>query len=66
MAGYGNAEKVQVQHMVWTILKLSSTPQADAADALAIAITHADILQSLVAMNYKELGIHGMSHSHYR
>lgn len=66
VAGYGNAEKVQVQHMVCTILKLSSTPQADAADALAIAITHADILQSLVAMNYKELGIHGMSHSHYR
>jgi crossover junction endodeoxyribonuclease RuvC len=52
--------------MVCTILKLNATPQADAADALAIAITHADILQSLVAMNYNELGIHGMSHSHYR
>ena len=40
VAGYGNAEKFQVQHMVCTILKLNATPQADAADALAIAICH--------------------------
>lgn len=33
VAGYGNAGKVQVQHMVCTILKLNATPQADAADA---------------------------------
>lgn len=41
VTGQGGADKSQVQHMVTTILKLSSTPQADAADALAIALTHA-------------------------
>lgn len=39
--GYGAAEKTQVQHMVRALLKLTTTPQADAADALAIAICHA-------------------------
>lgn len=39
--GFGAAEKSQVQFMMRVQLKLSSTPQADAADALAIAICHA-------------------------
>jgi crossover junction endodeoxyribonuclease RuvC len=41
VVGYGAANKDQVQHMVRAILKLTYTPQADAADALAIAICHA-------------------------
>ena len=41
VAGYGQAEKSQVQQMVRTLLHLSSTPSADAADALAVAICHA-------------------------
>lgn len=41
VVGIGSADKTQVQDMVTRILKLSDTPQADAADALAIAITHA-------------------------
>lgn len=41
VTGTGAADKKQVQHMVTHLLKLSATPQADAADALAIAITHA-------------------------
>ena len=43
MAGCGNglAEKEQVQRMVKTLLGLQELPQNDAADALAIAITHA-------------------------
>lgn len=41
VAGYGQAEKSQVQHMVRTLLQLSSTPSKDAADALAVAICHA-------------------------
>ncbi|NCC94630.1 MAG: crossover junction endodeoxyribonuclease RuvC, partial [Opitutae bacterium] len=41
VAGYGQAEKIQVQHMVRTLLQLSSTPSRDAADALAVAICHA-------------------------
>ncbi|MBB3182635.1 crossover junction endodeoxyribonuclease RuvC [Halomonas fontilapidosi] len=41
VAGSGSADKAQVQHMVTAILGLSAIPQADAADALAIALTHA-------------------------
>lgn len=41
VTGQGGADKEQVQHMVTAILQLSATPQADAADALAIALTHA-------------------------
>jgi crossover junction endodeoxyribonuclease RuvC len=40
--GYGAANKNQVQHMVRSLLKLTVTPQVDAADALAIAICHAN------------------------
>lgn len=42
VVGYGNAEKAQVQHMVKLLLKLKNKPQADEADALAIAICHAN------------------------
>ncbi len=38
VVGIGSAEKSQVQHMVRTLLKLPANPQADAADALAIAM----------------------------
>lgn len=41
VAGYGQAEKAQVQHMVRTLLELDATPSSDAADALAVAICHA-------------------------
>jgi crossover junction endodeoxyribonuclease RuvC len=41
VAGYGSAQKRQVQEMVRTLLSLSEIPRPDdAADALAIAITH--------------------------
>ncbi|NNM59419.1 MAG: crossover junction endodeoxyribonuclease RuvC [Legionellales bacterium] len=42
VVGYGAAEKAQVQHMVRVLLSLSGLPQADAADALAIALCHAN------------------------
>ncbi len=42
VVGYGNAEKAQVQHMVKLLLKLKDKPQADEADALAVAICHAN------------------------
>lgn len=45
VVGIGSADKEQVQDMVTRILKLSAKPQADAADALAIAITHAHSMQ---------------------
>lgn len=41
MVGKGNASKDQVQHMVRALLELPGTPQADAADALAVALCHA-------------------------
>lgn len=41
VAGYGSADKRQVQEMVRTLLALPEIPKPDdAADALAIAITH--------------------------
>ena len=41
VAGYGGAQKRQVQEMVRALLALDSIPKPDdAADALAIAITH--------------------------
>jgi crossover junction endodeoxyribonuclease RuvC len=41
VAGYGGADKNQVQQMVKTILELEAIPRPDdAADALAVAICH--------------------------
>lgn len=41
VAGYGSADKRQVQEMVRVLLELESIPKPDdAADALAVAITH--------------------------
>ena len=40
VGGYGGAGKEQIQEMVKTLLHLSETPPHDAADALALAITH--------------------------
>lgn len=41
VVGNGHAKKEQVQEMVMRILSLTSSPSADAADALACAICHA-------------------------
>ena len=47
VVGRGDADKTQVQHLVMSLLKLNKRPQADAADALAIALCHAHTMQSL-------------------
>jgi len=47
LVGKGSADKSQVQHMVQALLRLSRKPQADAADALAVALCHAHMSQSL-------------------
>lgn len=47
VVGYGAAKKEQVQHMVKRLLNLSQDLQADAADALAIALCHAHMRFSL-------------------
>ena len=41
VVGGGGAGKQQVQHMIGILLNITQKLQADAADALAIAITHA-------------------------
>ena len=42
VCGNGMAEKEQIQRMVKTLLSLPELPQNDAADALALAICHAN------------------------
>ncbi|MCC5791028.1 MAG: crossover junction endodeoxyribonuclease RuvC [Legionellaceae bacterium] len=49
VVGYGAAEKEQVKHMVVQLLALNQVPQADAADALAIAICHSHMRNKLFA-----------------
>lgn len=42
VTGYGNAEKMQIQQMVRSLLSMDDIPRPDdAADALAVAICHA-------------------------
>ena len=57
VVGIGSAEKSQVQHMVRTLLKLPANPQADAADALAIAITHCHVSQNAMQMSESRLNL---------
>ncbi|UJF24477.1 crossover junction endodeoxyribonuclease RuvC [Suttonella sp. R2A3] len=46
VVGQGGADKLQVQHMVKILLNCSGAIQSDAADALAVALTHAHHLQT--------------------
>jgi crossover junction endodeoxyribonuclease RuvC len=47
VAGYGHADKAQMQQMVRAILALKEIPQpSDAADALAVALCHIQFAQS--------------------
>jgi len=48
VVGKGGATKFQVQHMVKVLLKLAGDPQADAADALAVALCHGHTSQTLM------------------
>lgn len=50
VVGYGAAAKTQVQHMVKLLLSLTGKVAVDAADALAIAVCHANTQQSLIDM----------------
>lgn len=47
VVGGGAADKAQVQHMVGVLLNIPGRLQADAADALAIALTHAHTRSSV-------------------
>jgi crossover junction endodeoxyribonuclease RuvC len=50
VVGNGAADKLQVQHMVKVLLKLPGSPQEDAADALAVALCHANSQQHMIRM----------------
>lgn len=62
VASYGAAEKKQVQQMVKALLSLSKAPQADAADALAVAICHAHTRGSIKNI----MGIRGTARGRWR
>jgi crossover junction endodeoxyribonuclease RuvC len=60
VAGYGAASKQQMQQMVGSLLGLSDSPEpADAADALAVALCHAQLSQARERM----AAASGMAHS---
>lgn len=50
VVGYGRAEKEQVQDMVRRLLALPKKAQADASDALAVAICHGRTRSTVAAM----------------
>ena len=50
LTGFGAAEKAQVAKMVITILGLREEPPEDAADALALAICHAQHLTGIAEL----------------
>ena len=62
IVGTGGATKEQIQHMVTMLLKLSEPPQADAADALAVALCHSHVRQTLARMATAP----GMSYRRFR
>lgn len=62
VVGKGSAAKQQVQHMVRILLNLSAAPQADAADALAAALCHANTRATLNQMQ----GVVAMSRGRFR
>lgn len=47
VVGTGRADKTQVQHMIGLLLGIKGPLQADAADALAIAVAHAHTRSSI-------------------
>jgi crossover junction endodeoxyribonuclease RuvC len=50
VVGTGTAAKEQIQHMIKNLLKLTDSPQEDAADALSVAVCHAHTRHTLVRL----------------
>lgn len=65
VVGYGKAAKPQVQEMVKRLLKLPGLPGKDAADALGLAITHAQVSRTMLAIN-KVSPLQARTHGSYR
>ena len=51
VVGHGKAAKSQVQEMVKRLLRLPGLPGQDAADALGLCITHAQVSRTVAAIN---------------
>src|SRR5690625_7683149 len=50
VVGQGVADKNQIQHMVKVLLRLPATPQEDSADAMAVALCHANTQAQLIKL----------------
>lgn len=57
ITGRGNADKIQVQHMVKLLLSLARLPPEDAADALATALCHAHRQQTLARVGQRNVAL---------
>ncbi len=67
IVGHGKAQKAQMQRMVQILLKLDEVPQADAADALSVALCHGQSYQvlsnsALVSKNSAQKALCGLSY----
>jgi crossover junction endodeoxyribonuclease RuvC len=65
VAGYGRADKTQVQEMVRRLLALPGLPGPDAADALGLAITHAHAAKALARLALAD-GVMGAGSGKYK
>ncbi len=65
VVGYGKAAKPQVQEMVRRLLQLPGLPGKDAADALGLAITHAQVSRTAAVIN-KVSPLQARTHAAYR
>ena len=65
VTGYGRASKPQMQEMVKRLLKLPGLPGKDAADALGLCITHAQVARSVAAI-HKVTQTRARTHAAYK
>lgn len=65
VAGHGRADKAQMQEMVKRLLQLPGLPGKDAADALGLCITHAQVARSVAAIN-KVSPLQARTHAAYK
>jgi crossover junction endodeoxyribonuclease RuvC len=65
VVGYGRADKAQMQEMVKRLLQLPGLPGKDAADALGLAITHAQVSRTVQAIN-KVSPLKARTHAAYK
>lgn len=65
VTGHGKAHKDQVQEMVRRLLQLPSLPGKDAADALGLCITHAQVASTSAAIE-RVSPLQARTHAAYR